>query len=347
MSMKRFSIVALVVAAGLAASLARGAATASVPSAQLRGYVCQTARDPANRGIIITAVMRPLAHTQRLSLRFDLLERQHKHGPTAAVHFGDLGTWIYPKNKTLGQRPGDVWIVHHPVAQLQVAPAYYRFKVSFRWLGGHSHVIGTAVRYSPTCFEPELRPDLQVLAIHIKPSPTNPKRDLYSAVIRNAGASSTGQSFGVEITDGSKSETRTVPAAGRPREDHGHVRRPALQHARAADRHRRSERTDRRLQPRQQLAHGDVPSVTTAAARLNRAMKTSIHPEYVEAHVRCTCGNEFTTRSTKEEIHVEICSACHPFYTGRQKLVDTGGRVERFQRRVAKGRRTAKAPTGA
>ena len=68
-------------------------------------------------------------------------------------------------------------------------------------------------------------------------------------------------------------------------------------------------------------------------------MKTEIHPEYVEAHVRCTCGNEFTTRSTKPEIHVEICSACHPFYTGKQKLVDTGGRVERFQRRVAKGRR--------
>ena len=71
-------------------------------------------------------------------------------------------------------------------------------------------------------------------------------------------------------------------------------------------------------------------------------MKTEIHPEYVDAHVRCTCGNEFMTRSTKPEIHVEICSACHPFYTGRQKLVDTGGRVERFQRRVAKGRRAAR-----
>ena len=58
--------------------------------------------------------------------------------------------------------------------------------------------------------------------------------------------------------------------------------------------------------------------------------------------MRCTCGNEFTTRSTQPEIHVEICSACHPFYTGRQKLVDTGGRVERFQRRVAKGRRAAR-----
>ncbi len=69
-----------------------------------------------------------------------------------------------------------------------------------------------------------------------------------------------------------------------------------------------------------------------------QGMKTSIHPNYVQAHVRCTCGNEFTTRATREELHVEVCSNCHPFYTGRQKLVDTGGRVERFQRRVAKAR---------
>jgi large subunit ribosomal protein L31 len=65
-------------------------------------------------------------------------------------------------------------------------------------------------------------------------------------------------------------------------------------------------------------------------------MKTGIHPEYVESNVTCTCGNTFTTRSTQAEIHVEICSNCHPFYTGRQKLVDTGGRVERFKRRAAK-----------
>jgi len=67
-------------------------------------------------------------------------------------------------------------------------------------------------------------------------------------------------------------------------------------------------------------------------------MKTEIHPTYTQAHVRCTCGNEFITRATREELHVEVCSNCHPFYTGRQKLMDTGGRVERFQRRVAKGR---------
>ena len=65
-------------------------------------------------------------------------------------------------------------------------------------------------------------------------------------------------------------------------------------------------------------------------------MKTEIHPEYTEAHVRCTCGNGFTTRATKPEINVEICSNCHPFYTGKQKLVDTGGRVERFRRRASK-----------
>ena len=64
-------------------------------------------------------------------------------------------------------------------------------------------------------------------------------------------------------------------------------------------------------------------------------MKAEIHPDYVLAHVRCSCGNEFYTRSTKPELHVEICSACHPFYTGKQKLVDTGGRVERFKRRAA------------
>jgi len=69
-------------------------------------------------------------------------------------------------------------------------------------------------------------------------------------------------------------------------------------------------------------------------------MKTEIHPSYVEAHVRCTCGNQFTTRSTKPELQVEICSNCHPFYTGKQKLVDTGGRIDRFERRY--GRRTEK-----
>lgn len=59
-------------------------------------------------------------------------------------------------------------------------------------------------------------------------------------------------------------------------------------------------------------------------------MKTDIHPEYLECTVRCSCGNEFKTHSTKPELRIDICNVCHPFYTGTQKLIDTGGRVQRF-----------------
>ena len=62
-------------------------------------------------------------------------------------------------------------------------------------------------------------------------------------------------------------------------------------------------------------------------------MRDKIHPAYKEAKVRCACGNEFVTRSTKGDIHVDICANCHPFYTGRQKFVDAAGRVEKFQRK--------------
>jgi len=62
-------------------------------------------------------------------------------------------------------------------------------------------------------------------------------------------------------------------------------------------------------------------------------VKEGIHPKYEEVEVRCACGNTFKTRSTKPELHLEICSACHPFFTGRQKLIDTEGRVERFSKK--------------
>ncbi len=62
-------------------------------------------------------------------------------------------------------------------------------------------------------------------------------------------------------------------------------------------------------------------------------MKEGIHPNYVDSVIRCACGNEVKTRSTKPEIRVEICSKCHPFFTGKQKLVDTGGRVDRFKKK--------------
>ena len=63
-------------------------------------------------------------------------------------------------------------------------------------------------------------------------------------------------------------------------------------------------------------------------------MKPEIHPQYSEIKVTCSCGNEFVTRSTlKEELHIEVCSGCHPFYTGKQKLVDSGGRVDKFRKK--------------
>ena len=65
-------------------------------------------------------------------------------------------------------------------------------------------------------------------------------------------------------------------------------------------------------------------------------MKKGIHPEYTETEVTCGCGETFKTRSTKKKINVEICSKCHPFYTGKQKYVDTAGRIERFQKKYGK-----------
>lgn len=64
-------------------------------------------------------------------------------------------------------------------------------------------------------------------------------------------------------------------------------------------------------------------------------MKKDIHPRLHQTTVRCACGSEFTTGSTREKIRVEICSKCHPFFTGKQKLIDTAGRVERFRRKYA------------
>ncbi|MBI4252862.1 50S ribosomal protein L31 [Candidatus Uhrbacteria bacterium] len=86
-------------------------------------------------------------------------------------------------------------------------------------------------------------------------------------------------------------------------------------------------------------------------------MKTAIHPNYVQtARIRCVCGNVVTTGSTLEDIQVELCSQCHPFYTGKQKLIDTAGRVEKFKKKVAlkaglsterKGRKVKRAQTTA
>jgi large subunit ribosomal protein L31 len=81
------------------------------------------------------------------------------------------------------------------------------------------------------------------------------------------------------------------------------------------------------------------------AGRVLQMPKEGIHPSYKQIRVQCACGTGFETRSThKGDIHVEICSACHPFFTGKQKLVDTAGRVERFRRKYAKSDAGKAAP---
>lgn len=73
-------------------------------------------------------------------------------------------------------------------------------------------------------------------------------------------------------------------------------------------------------------------------------MKPDLHPRYVKLTVKCACGNEFETRSTNPSIHVEVCAKCHPYFTGRQRLVDTAGRVDRFRRRY-QGEAAGKTPS--
>jgi large subunit ribosomal protein L31 len=83
-------------------------------------------------------------------------------------------------------------------------------------------------------------------------------------------------------------------------------------------------------------SHNGDPAA--ANPRSTQHMKADIHPTYVETTVTCTCGNTFTTKSTKADgvIHADVCSQCHPFYTGKQKILDTGGRVARFEQRFGK-----------
>jgi large subunit ribosomal protein L31 len=67
-------------------------------------------------------------------------------------------------------------------------------------------------------------------------------------------------------------------------------------------------------------------------------VKQAIHPKYEVAHIKCSCGNEIETRSTRKDMHLDVCNACHPFFTGEQRIIDTAGRVERFNRRYQRAR---------
>jgi CARDB len=190
-------------------SVAGAAAAATPPRASLRNFICQHALDPAARAVSLRAVMRPVAGTKKMQLRFQLVSRART---VSMVSGGDLGTWINPGNPTLGQRRGDVWILNKQVVNL-AAPATYRFRVSFRWIGSRGHVLGVSVKESQSCFQPELRPDLSVDPIAVQPVPNRPKVDRYVVTIRNHGATAAG-GFEVLFTPGGSLPVKTANVPG-------------------------------------------------------------------------------------------------------------------------------------
>ncbi len=218
MDMRRLSTIAALVLAPLipAGAVAAGdtyaPATAheqELPRAVLQDAICQKALDPPARAVSVTAVMRPLTGTKQLALKFELLERPAGTLTWRPMSGPGLGVWISPTNPpTLGQRPGDVWLVKMPVADLS-APASYRFSVAFRWTGRHAKVLGTSLRLSNLCDQPELRPDLTVNSISVATDLSYPKLDDYTAVIGDVGETGAGP-FAVQLSDGGVVRDKTI-----------------------------------------------------------------------------------------------------------------------------------------
>jgi hypothetical protein len=185
------------------------AASKATPRYDLTSFACHRALDPASRSVSVTAVMRPVQGTRKLSLRFDLLEKAA--GVTRSLTgAGDLGIWLSPKDPTLGRRSGDVWELNKAVYNLD-APASYHFRVTFRWLGADDKVLAAAVTQSDSCQQRELRPDLLVRSVSVAAIPHKPRKQRYTVLIADRGASAAGP-FQVLFTpgDGSAPQTRTV-----------------------------------------------------------------------------------------------------------------------------------------
>jgi hypothetical protein len=211
----RLAALALLAAAlpGAVAAQADGrAAPGPSPRAVLKDLVCQTALDPPARAVDVTAVMRPVTGTVRMAVQFVLLQR-----PAGALGFSSvagpgLGSWVAPSDPTLGRRAADVWIIKHPVADLD-APAAYRIQVTFRWTGAKGRVLGMMVRTSRSCQQPELRPDLVVQGVSVSSDPSHPALDNYLVTLANTGASAAGP-FTLQLADGSVVKDKTINRLG-------------------------------------------------------------------------------------------------------------------------------------
>jgi hypothetical protein len=210
MGLLRKTIGRALIGACLVLGVGAGAVSAAAGGgvAQLRAPVCQRALDPPARAISVTAVMRPVKDTQHMEMEFQLLMKAPSATAFTAVAGTGLGTWLTPTDTTLGQRPGDIWILNHPVADL-AAPADYHFVVSFRWLGTGSQVLKTVTRTGHNCYQPELRPDLYVQSFTAQAVAGHPNIDQFTAIFGNQGGGPA-RNFEVQFTDGAKVVTRTV-----------------------------------------------------------------------------------------------------------------------------------------
>ncbi len=207
---KRLLGVGAAVACALALGSGTAAATTTVqPNDQLRSLVCQKALDPPARAVSIQAVMRPVTGTSKMQMKFELLRSTKPHPRFVSVRGRGLGSWISPTDPTLGQQAGDVWILTHPVVNL-AAPATYKFRVTFKWLGSDGQTLGTAIQSSPTCYQPEMRADLLVRSLSIAPitSGASAGQSAYIALIGNRGLTGAGP-VQVEFADGA-----TAPVSG-------------------------------------------------------------------------------------------------------------------------------------
>ena len=191
--------------------------SAPPPTAQLKAFVCQKAVDPPARALSIQAVMRPVTGTSKMQMKFDLMRETKAHPRFAVVHGKGLGSWLTPDNPTLGQRPGDMWIVNHPVVDL-AAPATYKFRVTFRWLGAQGQTLSTAVQSSSACYQPELRADLFVKSLTADPitSGVGTGEWAYVATIANRGLTGAAP-VEVDFADGASAPLAATVASVGPK----------------------------------------------------------------------------------------------------------------------------------
>jgi hypothetical protein len=211
--MRRFLLLLALLALPAASGGPAAATAKGPPRYDLTSFACQRALDPPRRSVSVKAVMRPVPGTRKLSLRFDVLETAA--GATRSLTgVGDLGIWLSPHDPTLGRLSGDLWELNKTVSNLD-APASYRFRVTFRWLGAHDKVLATAVAQTGSCAQRELRPDLLVRSVSVTAIRHKPHEERYTALIANRGASGAGP-FQVLFTpgDGSAPQTRTVTHLG-------------------------------------------------------------------------------------------------------------------------------------